>query len=91
MNITFLDSSTLTRGDIDFTGFAQFGNFTHHAVTAPQEVLSRGLGQQVLVTNKVVLDADTLAALPELKLILVAATGVNVVDLAAARTHNVVV
>ena len=91
MNITFLDSSTLTRGDIDFTGFAQFGNFTHHAVTAPQEVLSRGLGQQVLVTNKVVLDADTLAALPELRLILVAATGVNVVDLAAARTHDVVV
>ena len=91
MNITFLDSSTLTRGDIDFSGFDQFGNFTHHAITSPHEVLARSHGQQVLVTNKVVLDAKILAELPELKLILVAATGVNVVDLAAARAQGVVV
>ncbi|MBJ07208.1 MAG: glycerate dehydrogenase [Verrucomicrobiaceae bacterium] len=91
MNITFLDSSTVTRGDIDFSGFEKFGNFTHYAETSPGEVSARCLGQQVIVTNKVILDSEIMASLPDLQLILVAATGVNVVDLAAARAHEVVV
>jgi len=45
----------------------------------------------VAVSNKVPLNAEVFAACPELKLVLVAATGTNPIDLAAARAHGVIV
>lgn len=89
MKLTFLDSSTLTRGDIDFAPLESFGALTLHEITPPADTLARCRGFDVVITNKVVLDADTIGALPGLKLILVSATGVNVVDLEAARAHGI--
>ena len=89
MNITFLDSSTLTRGDIDFGPLEAMGTFTPHEHTAPSEVTARCRGVEVVLTNKVVLDSRIIESLPDLKLILVCATGVNVVDLEAARIRNI--
>ena len=58
--------------------------------TAADEILARAKGAQVLLTNKTPLNAETLAALaPELQYIGVLATGYNVVDIAAARSHGV--
>lgn len=91
MKITFLDSSTLTRGDLDFSELEALGTFTHYEQTTPSDVVERSVGAEVLITNKVILNAETLAALPELKLILVSATGVNVVDLEAAKEHRILV
>lgn len=48
-------------------------------------------GASVAITNKVHLDATALAACPDLRLILVSATGTNNVDLQAARAHGIVV
>ena len=53
--------------------------------TLPDEVLANASGAEVIVTNKVRLPADLLEKLPGLKLIAVAATGVDHVDLGAAR------
>jgi glycerate dehydrogenase len=89
MNITLLDSSTLSRGDIDFAPFQAFGPFTHFDQTLPADVLARCQGAQVVITNKVVLNSKTLGALPALKLILISATGVNVVDLDTAKERGI--
>jgi len=89
VKLTFLDSSTLTRGDIDFAPLESFGTLTLHEITSPAETLARCQEVEVVITNKVILDADTIGSLPDLKLILVSATGVNVVDLDAARENGI--
>ena len=50
--------------------------------------IARLQGAEVVITNKVVLDADTLAACPSLKLICICATGTNNVDLPAAKAGH---
>lgn len=59
--------------------------------TSPEQLLSHARGAQVLISNKVPLRAEHFAQLPELKLVAVAATGVNQIDLDAARAHGVAV
>ncbi|WP_455232303.1 2-hydroxyacid dehydrogenase [Geopseudomonas aromaticivorans] len=88
----FLDHPSLDLGDLDLTPLrALFAELELHAQTAPQQVAARLQGAQVAISNKVRLDAATFAACPELKLVLIAATGTNNVDLAAARAHGVTV
>jgi glycerate dehydrogenase len=62
-----------------------------HPVTTPDEVAARIAGAEVVVSNKVVLDAATVAAADRLRFIAVAATGTNNVDLDAARAAGVTV
>lgn len=81
----FLDAATLDRGDIDWSPLEAVADCERYRTTAPGEVPGRIAGAQVVITNKVVLDAATLARAPELGLVCVAATGTNNVDLQAAR------
>ncbi len=55
----------------------------------PDEVVSRAQNAQILLTNKAVVSADHINALPQLEYIGVMATGYNVVDLAAARARGI--
>ncbi|WP_263262700.1 2-hydroxyacid dehydrogenase [Pseudomonas sp. RIT-PI-S] len=88
----FLDYSSLDLGDLDPSSLRQaFDSLELHAHTAPGDVAARLADAQVAITNKVVIDASTLARSPDLKLILVAATGTNNVDLSAAANHGVTV
>ena len=59
--------------------------------SAGDEILARARGADVVLTNKTPLSAETLAALPGLRGVCVLATGVNVVDVAAASAQGVVV
>ena len=59
--------------------------------TDPQDTVSRAADAEILLTNKVLLDRDTLARLPKLRYVGILATGINVIDLAAARERGVVV
>jgi glycerate dehydrogenase len=59
--------------------------------THPDDTVERCRGAVAVLTNKVVLSADVIAQLPELKYIGVLATGYNVVDLEAARQQGIVV
>ncbi|MBQ7494410.1 MAG: D-2-hydroxyacid dehydrogenase [Bacteroidaceae bacterium] len=59
--------------------------------TRPEETLDRCQDAEAVLTNKVVLTAELLTALPHLRYIGVLATGYNVVDCAAARQRGVVV
>lgn len=90
MKIVVLDGYTENPGDLSWEGFEALGDMTVYDRTAADEILARAKGAQVLLTNKTPLNAETLAALaPELQYIGVLATGYNVVDIAAARSHGV--
>jgi glycerate dehydrogenase len=87
-----LDLGSVDNGDIDFSRVERIlPQWTFHAETAPGQVAERIAGCAVVVSNKVMLDADSLAQSPDLKLICVAATGTNNVDLDAARAQGITV
>ena len=88
----FLDHTSLDLGDLELGALREsFGELVLHDSTSPDQVIDRLKGAQVAISNKIVLDANTFAACPDLKLVLVTATGTNNVDLAAAREHGVTV
>ena len=89
--IVVLDGYTLNPGDLSWNMLEGLGPCTVYDRTPPREVLERARDAEILLTNKVVLARKTIVALPHLKYIGVTATGVNVVDLAAAGERSIVV
>ena len=88
----FLDYTSLDLGDLDLDPLRRsFGDQQVWSDTTPANVIQRLQGASVAISNKVQLNAHTLAACPDLKLILVAATGTNNVDLEAARAQGITV
>lgn len=86
-----LDAITLG-DDIDLDGLQQTGiDWQVYPQTTPQQLLGRIDSCDVVITNKVMIDADTLAQCPSLRLICVAATGTNNIDLEAAAQHGITV
>ncbi len=82
MKIVFLDEYSVAGRDM--SSVAKFGDYTGYDFTLPEQVIERCQGAEIVISNKVVLSAEILAQLPDLRLICVAATGMNNVDLAAA-------
>jgi glycerate dehydrogenase len=84
----FLDRASLAasvrrpRGGVEYVEYPS---------TGADEVLTRLRGATIAITNKVPLRADVLGQLPELRLIAVAATGYDVVDVAYCNAHGVAV
>ena len=89
MNITVLDTATLANTSLD--ALAQLGKLTCYDLTAQEQVVERCQDADVVVSNKVVIDQHAMSKLPNLKLICVAATGTNNIDLVAAKEHNIAV
>lgn len=83
MNIVLLDAETL--GSSDLSAIEKLGRFSSYQVTQKGDVIKRAADADVVLTNKVVLDSAILAKLPKLKLICITATGMNNVDLEAAK------
>ncbi len=67
------------------------GDYVEYAATAPGEVVGRLAGASVAITNKVPLRAHDLEQLPLLRMIAVAATGYDVIDVAACRARGIAV
>lgn len=91
MNIVFLDSYTLNPGDLIWDELNNFGTFVHYPDTPPELVIKRAQEADVIITNKVKLNNEHFQQLNKLKLILVAATGYDVIDTIAARQHDITV
>lgn len=91
MNITILDGFGLNPGDLSWEGFEKLGHLTVYDRTSRDQLMERAKNSEVLITNKTVLDAQTIASLPNLKYIGVLATGYNVVDVEEARKIGVIV
>lgn len=65
--------------------------YTEHAHTSPAQIVARLKGATVAITNKVPLRSADLAQLPDLKMIAVAATGYDVIDIPYCRAHHIAV
>lgn len=80
--IVFLDEYTLS--DADLSAIRSMGDYRSYYNTLPHEVVERVGTAEIVITNKVPFTRETMKALPSLRLICVAATGVNIIDLEAA-------
>ncbi len=89
MKIVLLD--TLTFGDTDLSAFDDLGDVVSYLTTTQEELHERIANASVIVTNKVVIDSETMDRCNSLKLICVAATGMNNIDLDAASKKEIVV
>ena len=89
--LVILDGYTANPGDLSWDGLREFGELQVYDRTAPEELLGRAEGAEVLLTNKVIIDAKAMAALPSLRYIGVLATGYNVVDIEEAHRRGIVV
>lgn len=89
MNAVFLDAKTLG-DDVDLAPIERVvSGLLCHGRTQPDQVLERIRGYDTVLVNKVVLGRTHFEACPELKTIAVVATGLNNIDLAAAREHGI--
>jgi len=86
--IVFLERNTF---NVPFRRPAFAHEWSEFGETPPGEVVERLAPATIAICNKLPLRAETLSQLPQLKLIAVAATGVDNVDLAYCRSHNIAV
>ncbi len=89
--LVFLDRDTTDRGDIDFSGIESLGKLISYPVSTRAETVQRISEADIVLTNKAVIGAEEMDAAKNLKLIQVVATGVNNIDLNAARERNLAV
>jgi glycerate dehydrogenase len=90
MHIVFLDRRTLSP-ETTMPEFAFPHRLTVHDRTTPAEVAERVRDADIVITNKVPLGRDAIAQAPRLRLIAVAATGTDVIDLGACKEHGIAV
>ncbi len=88
MKIVILDAKTLG-GDIDLSGFSAFGETVIYPMTTPDEVAGRIGDCDILVLNKIKMNAGNLPYAKKLKLICETATGYDNIDCAYCRGHGI--
>ncbi|MDD3323954.1 MAG: D-2-hydroxyacid dehydrogenase [Sulfurospirillaceae bacterium] len=90
MKIVILDAKTLGK-DIDLSVFKQFGEVEVFETTSKEKCIESIGDAKIVLTNKVVIDAKTMDACPNMGLICVTATGMNNIDLEYAKKRGIVV
>ena len=88
--IVFLDAATLGN-DVDLSVLEELGNFKKYDTTEPGQIIDRIKEADIVITNKVVIDKNVIDATKKLRLICVAATGTNNVDIDYAREKGIAV
>ena len=91
MKIVVLDGYALNPGDLSWEALGELGDLSVYDRTSQEILIERATGADILIPNKVILGAKEMGALPDLKYIGVTATGVNIIDLEAARERGIVV
>ena len=81
--IVFLDEYSIA--GCDLSSITSQGDYVAYENTRKEEVVERLKDADIAITNKVLIDGEAMRQLPRLKLICVAATGMNNVDLDTAR------
>ncbi len=90
MTAVFLDRDSLNHDDLDFSSLqSTLADWRFYADTQPEQTASRIADAEVVVSNKVMLNEAALDAAPKLKLIAIAATGTNNVDLNVAARRGI--
>lgn len=91
MNIVITDGYTLNPGDLEWKEIEAFGTINYYHTMAKEEVSEKCKNAEIILTNKTPVNAETIDAARNLKLIAVTATGYNNVDIAAAKIAGIVV
>lgn len=89
MKIVVLDGYASNPGDISWQPLAQLGELTVYDRTPPEKLHERIADAEIILLNKTLFPAHAFDAAKNLRLISVLATGYNVIDIEAARAHNV--
>lgn len=89
MKIVVLDGHTVNPGDNPWDELAAFGTLAVFDRSAPDQVVARAGEAEIVLTNKTLLPAETLAQLPRLRLIVELATGFDNIDVAFAGRHGI--
>ncbi len=89
MKIVVLDGYTENPGDLSWEQFECLGDLTVYDYTPGELTLERSLEAEALITNKTVLPAQIIDALPKLKYIGLLSTGYDVVDIATAQKRGI--
>lgn len=87
MKIVFLDAATM--GDVSFEPFERLGEFVSYPLSTPEEARERVKDVDVLMINKVIVNKELIDAAPNLRLICIAATGMNNIDVAYAESKGI--
>ena len=90
MNLVILDAKTLGT-DLDLSPLEQFGTLTQYQTTSADETAERIKDADIVISNKVLVKQAEIDACQNLKLICIAATGMNNVDLDYAKQKGIVV
>ena len=77
--------------DVDVSQFHELGELIEYDISTPEQVAERGQGAEVLIVNKLPINATTISKLPELKLICLTATGSDNVDTEYCRDQGIAV
>ncbi len=92
MKIVYLDAYTVNSlGDLDLSILHTLGDVTLYDRTPKDQIVERAKEAEVILTNKCQLNREIISQLPNLKYIGVTATGYNIIDVAAAKEHGVIV
>lgn len=91
MKICILDGYSLNPGDLDWSPVERLGDVTLFDRTPADKIVERAADADIVLTNKVPFNADTLRQLPRLRFICVLATGYNIINTEAAARQGVVV
>ena len=87
MKIVFLDAATM--GNVSFEPFERLGDFVRYENSTAEEARERVKDVDVLLINKILVDKGLIDAAPNLKLICIAATGVNNIDVEYAASKGI--
>jgi glycerate dehydrogenase len=89
MKILILDGFTLFQKDLDVSIFEKYGEIIFRDRTSRDELKQIDHSIEVIITNKCPIGADDLSLFPNLALILVSATGYNIVDVQSCKEKGI--
>ncbi len=91
MKAVVVDGYMLNPGDLNWDRLKGLAECEIYECSEPGETIELCKDADIVITNKVAFDKNTIESLPTLKLIVVTATGYNIIDVGAAKSNDVVV
>lgn len=91
MRIVILDGYSIHSNDLNWDALRTLGELTVYDRTAPEELVSRMQGAEIVLTNKCRITCEIMDACPQLRYIGELATGYNNIDIAAAKEKGIIV
>ncbi len=88
MKLVVLDAKTLGK-DAELSGFKKYGEVTFYKNTTQEDIIERLKDADIAISNKVKINKKTMESCPNLKLICITATGMDIIDLEAAKKRDI--